>query len=420
MLMLGVVLFVLMAPSASTSTPRILVVDDEPTFINQTRDCLEQHGYDVVAARNGKDALAIADEGNVDLILLDIIMPVLNGVEVTKILKANPRTMGIPIIVVSTMTEYKERVEFFRIGANDYMPKPIDNGELIARVNLQLQVTRLRRQVEEANEHLTQKNHLLQQYVSRIEHDLAVARSLQRTLQPPAIKQLSGAAFSFEHISSEDLGSDYVDYLIDDGGVLHLIMADVSGHGIPSALLAAQFKVLFINTARKGRSLADVLGRLNRSAVNFLTEGYYFTAQYLQYEHSTGALSVGNAGHIPFLLYERETGKTKLVESTNTPLGFIEEEQYRSVSFHPKPGDLAVLLTDGLTEHRNEAGDMFEISRALDVVKRHADKTPSEIVKALIKASRDFGNLPLYQDDVTVCVLRFGDGEVESASGGAS
>jgi CheY-like chemotaxis protein len=106
--------------SPRTARSRVLVVDDELAFINQTKDCLEQHGYEVITARNGKDALAILDREKVDLVLLDIIMPLLNGVEVTKIIKRNPSTREIPVIVISTMTEYKDRVEFFRIGANDY------------------------------------------------------------------------------------------------------------------------------------------------------------------------------------------------------------------------------------------------------------------------------------------------------------
>lgn len=386
---------------------RVLIVDDEPAFLQQTSSCLEKHGYEVVSARNGKDALAIADEGNIDLILLDIIMPVLNGVEVTKILKRNPRTSEIPIIVVSTMTEYKDRVEFFRIGANDYMPKPIDNGELMARVELQLQVVNLRKEVEAANQTLMQKNRVLEQYLTRIEHDLSVARNLQRALQPPPKNKLANITLYFEHTDSENLGSDYIDYLKDDEDTLHVLLSDVSGHGIPSALLAAQLKMLFLTTTRRGLRAAPLVGQINRVATHFLIEGYYFTALYLQYLPASRELTVVNAGHIPLLYYEQASGKIKMVESTNTPLGFIEDERYAEVKFTPAAGDVVLMITDGLTEHKNAANEMFDISGAIDVLKRHAHEEPEALVKALVKEAREFGELPVFKDDVTLCALKF-------------
>ena len=188
-------------------------MDDEPVFLSQVQECLHRSNYDVVLARNGREAIAQVDKGHFDLILLDIIMPVLNGVEVTKILRRNPLTKDIPIIVVSTMTEYKDRVEFFRIGANDYMPKPIDNGELLARVDLQLQVLRLRSEVEHANDALKQKNRMLEQHLARIEHDLAVARSVQRALLPQDVHHFDDLSIYYQQLSCENLGSDFVDYL---------------------------------------------------------------------------------------------------------------------------------------------------------------------------------------------------------------
>lgn len=386
---------------------RVLIVDDEPAFLHQISTCLEKHGYEVVTARNGKDALVIADEQELDLILLDIIMPVLNGVELTKILRGNPRTSGIPIIVVSTMTEYKDRVEFFRIGANDYMPKPIDNGELMARVELQLQIVNLRKEVEAANQTLMQKNRLLEQYLTRIELDLSIARNLQRALQPPARNRLGDVSLYFEHTDSENLGSDYIDYLVDDEDVLHILMSDVSGHGIPSALLAAQLKMLFLTTTRRGLAAAELVGQINRVATSFLIEGYYFTALYLQYNPRTRRLTIVNAGHIPLLYLDRAANRIKQVESTNTPLGFLADEEYAEIEFSPAPGDMVLLLTDGLTEHKNVDNEMFDIGGAIDVFRRFANAGPEKLVKALVREAREFGKLPVFKDDVTLCSILF-------------
>lgn len=388
---------------------RILVVDDEAAFIYQTTDCLERAGYEVVIARNGRDALSIADKGDVDLILLDVIMPVLNGVEVTKILKRNPLTKSIPIIVISTMTEYKERVEFFRIGANDYMPKPIDNGELLARAELQLSLVRLRREVEAANASLQQKNRMLEQHMARVEHDLAVARGVQRAIFPPPDMELRNLSVHFRHFSSENLHSDYFDYQWDEAaGVFSMLVADVSGHGIASALLAAQLKVLFVTLTQQRPSPREFMDAVNQFSVKFLTEGYYFTAIYSQYHPTTKRLAMVNAGHVPLLYLEHATGKIKQVESNNSPLGFFAGESYSEVELNVQESDRVVVCTDGLTEHTNGANEMFGIEGVINALRRHGADPPDELAGLIVKQAREFGSAPVFRDDMTLGVVRFG------------
>jgi sigma-B regulation protein RsbU (phosphoserine phosphatase) len=390
-----------------TARSRVLVVDDELAFINQTKDCLEQHGYEVITARNGKDALAILDREKIDLVLLDIIMPLLNGVEVTKIIKRNPATREIPVIVISTMTEYKDRVEFFRIGANDYMPKPIDNGELMARVELQLSLIRLRGEVEEANQALLQKNRMLEQHVARIENDLAVARNVQRALLPEPDRKLEGVKVTFKHMSSENLGSDFVDYLIDDNGIFHMIFDDVSGHGIASALFASQLKVLFVSMTARTLPPRTVMDQINHLSQRFMTKGYYYTAIYLQYDRRSRQLVLVNAGHPPLLLLEKATGKVKQVESSNSPLGLFPNEKYHDVQLTVGPGDKALLFTDGLTEHVNAANEMFEVTRVVKSLRQSSELGSLGIINQLLKEAKDFGSVPVFTDDVTVAVVDF-------------
>lgn len=393
----------------SSTKPRILVVDDEPAFIFQTTDCLEQIGYEVVVARNGREALTIADKGDVDLILLDIIMPVLNGVEVTKILKRNPLTKDIPIIVISTMTEYKERVEFFRIGANDYMPKPIDSGELLARVDLQLSLVRLRHEVEAANSSLQQKNRMLEQHVARIEHDLAVARGVQRAIYPPSDMALPFLSIHFRHFSSENLHSDFFDYQWDEqAGVFSMLVADVSGHGIASALLAAQLKVLFVTLSQQRPSPKQFMDEINQISVKFLTDGYYFTAIYFQYRPGLKTLTLVNAGHVPMLYLERGSGKIKQVESSNSPLGFFSGESYSEVQLSVQDGDVVVLCTDGLTEHTSASNEMFGIERVIQGLRQNSSSEPAELAGLLVLQAREFGSAPVFRDDMTLGVIRFG------------
>ena len=396
-------------PATEQYIPRILVVDDEPAFFEHTRHCLEQRGYEVIVARNGRDALNLVDQRGIDLVLLDVIMPALNGVEVTKILRRNPSTKDIPIIIISSMTEYKDRVEFFRIGANDYMPKPIDSGELMARVDLQLQLCRLRKEVRVANEHLSSQNHMLEQHISRIERELTMARGVQRAILPPGNKVYRKLSVNFEHRCSENLGSDFIDFMEDEQGRFCMIIADVSGHGIASALIASQLKVLFVSISQERElSPAKVMERINKLCTRFLTESYYFTAIYIRYDPRTNALHIVNCGHVPMLFLENSTGKLKQIESSSAPLGFFAEEKYSEVVLHPQPGDLALLLTDGITEHTNICNEMFGLQGVVNVLRRNRKQDPQRLISSLFSDCNSFGNKPVYADDITIAVLSFG------------
>jgi len=388
--------------------PRVLVVDDELVFIKQTQECLNANGFEVITARNGRDAVALASRGEADLVLLDIIMPAMNGVEVTRILRETPATADIPIIVISTMTEYKDRVEFFRIGANDYMPKPIDNGELLARVRLQLQLVMLRKELENANQALLQKNNMLEKHLSRIEHELGLARKVQRSLLPATSAKLGNISVWINHISCEDLGSDFIDYTQDEDGAFHMIIADVSGHGIASALLAAQLKVLFLTMVQRKLPPSQLMDQINQLSQRFLTDEYYFTAIYMHHNPQTNQLSLVNGGHVPLVYYDYAAGKLKQIESSNAPLGFFQGERYQQVRLTTQPGDLAVLFTDGISEHMNSSREMFEIAGVLKVVETHAHDSADKLADLLIKRAREFGDTPVFNDDVTVGVVKFG------------
>ncbi|MCC7478432.1 fused response regulator/phosphatase [bacterium] len=396
--------------AATTARPRVLLVDDEPAYIMMSKDCLESCGYEVVVARNGRDALAALASGNIDLVLCDIIMPVLNGVEVVKTIRNNPSTRDIPVIVISSMTEYKDRVEFFKLGANDYMPKPIDRGELTARVNMQLQLVHLRREVASMNDTLAAKNSALEGHLSRLEGDLRVARAVQRALLPPASSHIGNIDIYFEHNSTDKLGSDFIDYLVDDRGELHMIIADVSGHGTASALIAAQLKVLFHEITQRNLDAKGLVNELNTAAVRTLTRGYYFTASYLRYEPLANVLSIVNGGHTPLLYLDRAGSKIRLVESDNSPLGFFAEERYAEIKFNPGEGDMIVMYTDGLTENRNASNLMFDVQGVIDAVKGFRGSSPRELAGSILRSAESFSGNTVTQfgDDVTICVLGFG------------
>ena len=119
-------------------------------------------------------------------------------------------------------------------------------------------------------------------------------------------------------------------------------------------------------------------------------------------------MSVVNCGHVPMLFMEHESGKIKQIESSSAPLGFFAEEKYSEVILHPKQGDIALLLTDGLTEHTNAGNEMFGLSGTINVFRKQKEKSPAELISSLFRECADFGNKPVFADDITLSVIRFG------------
>ena len=152
---------------SNNETEAILLVDDNPTNLQLLFETLDGRGYKLLIAKDGKTALSIARKAFPHLILLDIMMPEIDGYEVCRQLKANPATEEIPIIFLSALTDTKDKVQGLDLGAVDYVTKPFQPDEVIARVNTHLTVYRLKKALDEKNKELQEANELLEERVKK-------------------------------------------------------------------------------------------------------------------------------------------------------------------------------------------------------------------------------------------------------------
>ncbi len=140
----------------------ILVVDDDNFFLNFIRMVLKKQGYQVLAANNGEEALQVVQEHKPDLIVSDLMMPVMNGVELCKRIKTNPKTRDIYFLILTSKSDVSEKVKLLDVGADDFLSKPVNNDELLAKVRASIRIRQLQRELEESNKRLTQLNRELQ------------------------------------------------------------------------------------------------------------------------------------------------------------------------------------------------------------------------------------------------------------------
>jgi len=210
----------------------ILLVDDNPTNLQMLYQLLEKSvGGKLLVAKNGETALAIARKTRPDLILLDIMMPGIDGFEVCRRLKADPATGPIPVIFLSALDETADKVKGLQLGAVDYVSKPFQAEEVVARVNTHLTIHRLNREVQKQRDQL--------------EHELMVVSELQRELLPEGLPSIRGLKLAVHYETSRYAGGDYYDVIELPDGRCGLLVADSEGHSAPATVMMAMTCALF-------------------------------------------------------------------------------------------------------------------------------------------------------------------------------
>ncbi len=384
----------------SDRVAKILVVDDNPDNVELARAVVESAGYAAATAADGIEALESVKASVPDLILLDVMMPRLDGLGVLQALRNNPATSQIPVIMLTAKAAVADRVAGLHLGADDYVPKPFAADELLARIQ-----TLLKR-----SEKLRYLNPLMgvlgdwfsARGVERLSRELEVAREIQMSLLPKVPPPIHGIELGAVLYSSEMVSGDFYDFLPTADGGLGISVGDVSGKGIPAALLMIMVRTLFRVTASNGDPPGKVLGRINRYLCRDIPPSMFVTMFFCRLGPERRLL-YGDAGHCkPILL--RPGQPPRLLEAEGTILGVLDDAEFDERAFQLNPGDLLALYTDGVVESIGPDGRMLGLEGLNALLEANRHRPPQEIAEAIageIKKSPG----PL-RDDLTLVVLR--------------
>ena len=392
---------------------KILIVDDEPFNI----DCLEQElqylGYDSVSAANGRAALRRVEVEAPDLILLDIVMPEMDGFEVLSRLKANERTRDIPVIVISVLDDMGSVVECIERGAEEYLPKPFEPVLLHARIHASLERKRLRDQE--------------QLYLRGLERELEIGRQIQAEFLPSGLPQLPGWEIAAFIQAAREVAGDFYDaFTLSQDGEIGLVVGDVSDKGVGAALYMTLFRTLL----RAVTGLDELTSRLEGSTVTvggpindydeILKNAIALTNQYVAENHGqsnvfasiffavldqvTGSMHYINGGHEPPIIYG-PGGVKNVLMPTGPVVGVLPEANFTVGDARLEPDDTLLVFTDGVTEAQNSDGDMFGEERLLGLL-----APPTETAQALLDrvtfALREHTGQAEQFDDITMLAVR--------------
>src|SRR6266487_876489 len=384
---------------SNNSHAQILVVDDDAISRKILAQLLASAGHDCRECEDGAKALQLIHAKPPSLLLLDFDMPGLNGAEVLRRLRsdADPAVAQIPTIMLTGHGSEESEVSCLQAGADDFVTKPINAAVLLARIETQLRLRSMRRQLERQNDEL-------EEWRRNLERDLAAARLTQQSLIPQKPPPLPGWQVATCYRPVIQVGGDIYGWLrMKDGRILFWIV-DGTGHGAAAALLTTLAKLLFHHGNVEQDTPATVMEAVNHDFRSIFGSRSFMTAMCVAVDPATGSASVVGAGHPP-LLVTRHNGKTKSVPSIAPPLGLIEQPEFAETPIDLEPGDAFLLYTDGLfscTKDERHRSTPQQLEKMLD----HSAPTAEALLKSVLAYAAPDNSVKTSPDDMTVLAVR--------------
>jgi phosphoserine phosphatase RsbU/P len=387
----------------------VLVVDDTPVNQKLLATILRRSGYGVEVAADGLQALAAVAAAPPDLILLDVMMPGKDGFAVCAELKASVATADIPIIFLSAMGEVADKVKGLELGAADYIAKPFDSAEVLARANTQIRLRRLTQSLRKANEDLLAKQKLL-------EEDLQAASAVQRALIPRQSPQVANLAIAWVFEPCSSIGGDIFNVIPLDRTHAGIYTLDVAGHGVPPAMVSVLASQSLTPNAgivvRPPEGAAPLLIATPAEVLRALDREYpldrferFFTIAYMVLDVESGQLTYSSAGHPPPVLLTAD-GCLRLLEEGGGIIG-VGDPEVEMGEVHLKKGDRVFLYTDGIPEFEDPEGDLFGEERLRGLLRTTAGLDLDAACERVRQSLHDFGRGAQPRDDVSLLAIEY-------------
>ena len=396
----------------------ILAVDDDVDILDLLEISLDSDGYNVITAVNGLDAIKKAKSHVPDLILLDLMMPKMDGFEVIDNLRSNSQTRAIPVIMLTARALINEKLQGLDAGADDYITKPFDLKELTARIKAVLGRTQPTKYINPLIGAMG--DWFSETGVEQLAAHLKTAATIQQRLLPQAPPNLPGFDISGVLRSSTSVSGDFYDFIPFDDGSLGIVIADVRGKGIPAALLMVMIRTALRLVCRQESSPAAVIKSINDLLVIDTEPDLFATMVYGILDPKTLSFTYSNAGHCP-PLHLKDTGvhnKRKLgVKGTKLKIhqlrtggmvaGSFDFAEFENETVQLECGDTILFYTDGFTEAERETdGAFYGEERLLDVIRSSKNLSAEMICKTIEDNLVDFIGRKQQTDDLTLVVLK--------------
>lgn len=396
------------------SSMRVMVVDDTEANIDVLIETLGDD-YKVVVAMDGVSALEDIKRNPPDLILLDIMMPEMDGYEVCKKLKEKETTRNIPVIFLTALKEEGDEARGLELGAVDYITKPFNPNLVNARVRNHLELKRHKNHLEELVHAKTLEivkhqrlEYQLRSAKEKIDNELSIASQIQNSFLPSTIPPVSNRRkFDLHAVMTpaRKVGGDFYDFFRLNDENLVLIIADVSDKSIPAALYMMVSRTMFRSLSRQIKSPAKVLAEANNLICEENETGMFVTAFLAYYNIATSTITFANAGHLPGILIEASGAARVISRQHGMALGIMPMVDYEDTSIQLVAGQTVFLYTDGITEALSPQGEMFGTAKLVKLLNQSVGLDLSQLLVHIDASLKEFQQGHQY-DDITMLALK--------------
>jgi phosphoserine phosphatase RsbU/P len=392
-----------MSASAARLDGRVLVVDDNDVNRDMLAQRLERHGCAVAVADSGARALESIQSQPFDLVLLDVMMPELDGEAVLRRLKADPATRDLPVVMISAVDDIERVARCIEMGAEDYLPKPCDPALLRARVGASLEKKSLRDRERQAHQALVESQ-------KQLAIELADAADYVESLLPAPLTGTVSAEWRF--IPSTSLGGDAFGYHWLDEDHLAIYLLDTCGHGVGTALLSASAINVLRSQSLPGTDFhhpAEVLTGLNGAFQMEKQNNLFFTIWYGVYQASNRRLDYSSGGHPPAVLVRpgsAEAPSAVTLGALHMPIGLFPEATYATGRCDVPAGSRLFVYSDGAYEIQREDGEMWPFENFVEHVAQLPGAGESDLDR-LVNYARNLHGRPDFDDDLSIMRIVF-------------
>lgn len=368
----------------------LLIVDDEEEIRENLRDFAEFKGFKVLEAANGVEALKVLDQHRPELILSDLMMPEMGGLQLLK--ELSKRNNDIPVVIMTAFGTMEYAIDAMKNGASDFITKPIDLEYLIKVINRILERSAMERKIREQQRQL--------------EEDLNHASTIQRCLLPNCFEN-EKMSFYYRYEPLIAIGGDYLTVHHASNDHLAIALYDVSGHGVSAALTANLVHTQLQQLLSQDRPTSNIIDLLNRFITqNIERTGMFITLVVGVFDLYKGTVTFSNAGHPDIVVMNMLHDRFETIPSHTTPIGIRPEilSAINETTVELKPGDRFTIYTDGFVESRNKDGKMVGFAGLKQLMLKHSKLTPKDFIDNLFNDLTTFHSGEP-EDDLTLVVV---------------
>lgn len=376
---------------------KILAVDDNIVNIKVLGQYLIKQGYEVITADSGEVAIEKFKSDAPDIILMDIMMAGMNGLEATAKIKALAGDSWIPVIFMSALASEEDKIKGLDIGGDDYITKPIEFNILGAKLKAVQRISDIQHK-------LSATMLELKQYQKAEEREQDMAYELMESLFNTG-QYLAGKDFHIWHIPATLFSGDLIVANKSSDNRLYVLHADSTGHGLTAALPLLPVSQTFYQMANKGYSIGHIAKEMNKQLKFIMPINRFVAITLLLVDIENNIIEIWNGGNPAVFVTNEKKELVKQFDSKHLALGILPDENFdtKTEFFACEGNNSVVLYSDGLIEAENADGKVFDESMLLDILK--TDVNAAELRNNIVEAVTSHLNGGKAHDDMSLVVL---------------